>query len=88
MLETLAMWEIRSALDRGLRLRTMCDLAPIDPDSIPLPSLDELERALPALVDASAAELGGETVHRIVWSPPTKKAKGKAKGEGTTEAGE
>jgi len=30
LLEAIALWEIRSLLDGGLRLRTACDLAPVD----------------------------------------------------------
>jgi CRISPR-associated protein Csb1 len=58
LLILLALYRVRRLLDGDLRLRTACDLEPVDRDSImatrpagfPLPSLADLERALPAAI--------------------------------------
>ncbi|MCE9634749.1 MAG: type I-U CRISPR-associated protein Cas7 [Planctomycetes bacterium] len=62
LLTVLAIWKIRSFLDRGLRLRTACDLECRSitvkrPDGWTLPTLSELETELPVLI-ASAAKAG------------------------------
>jgi CRISPR-associated protein Csb1 len=59
MLIALALFKIRRFLDRGLRLRTACDLEADDPiitrpAGFPLPSLRELEEELPTLIQAVA----------------------------------
>jgi CRISPR-associated protein Csb1 len=76
LLEAIAVWELRALLDHGMRLRTRCDLIPVDGASIPLPSLDEAAGEVERLVKATAAEHGG-AVHRVTWQAPTKKAKKK-----------
>ena len=48
LIETIALWEIRSLLDSNLRLRTACDLEPVDADIVdrsgaPLPTFPELD---------------------------------------------
>ncbi|WP_280554640.1 type I-U CRISPR-associated RAMP protein Csb1/Cas7u [Halomonas sp. 25-S5] len=63
LLIALALYKIRRFLEAGLRLRTACDLdleslAVTRPDGFQLPSLEELEAALPSLIDAVAAEGG------------------------------
>lgn len=59
LLEALALWEIRSLLAGGLRLRTACDLDVISEVVArrggPLPGLDELTDRLVELVPAAAA---------------------------------
>lgn len=69
LLVTLALFKIASFLERGLRLRTACDLEvdPGDPlratrpEGFAMPSLDELTEALPAAVTACAQHFAGET---------------------------
>lgn len=67
----LALFKIRAFLDRGLRLRTACDLELIGeptvkrPKDLSLPSLLELEEALPGLI--AACEFGGEPVTKTVY---------------------
>lgn len=54
---TLSLWKIRRFLYRGTRLRTACDLLPrgdlevTQPSKFKVPSLEELEKRLPGLVD-------------------------------------
>lgn len=63
LLIALALYKIRRFLETGLRLRTACDLdletlTVTRPDAFKMPSLEELEAALPALIEAVAAEDG------------------------------
>ncbi len=72
LLETLALWEIRSLLSGGLRLRTACDLE-VDGEIVtrrgePLPALDELDGRLRAAIDASADYLGDGKPIQVEWS--------------------
>ncbi len=65
LLVALGLYKIRAVLDRGLRLRTACDLdvshvTVTRPEGLELPSLAELEEALPGLIDACASMFGGE----------------------------
>src|SRR5690606_28716380 len=51
LLELIALWEIRTLLAGGIRLRTACDLEPVTTDisdraGTSLPGLDELEPAI------------------------------------------
>jgi CRISPR-associated protein Csb1 len=72
LLETLALWEIRSLLSRGLRLRTACDLEVAGEITTrrgqPLPELDELTGRLRKAIDASAASLGDGKPIRVEWT--------------------
>ena len=57
LVEVLALWEVRSLLDRGLRLRTSCDLVPTESaDLSNLPALADLTAELTGL----ASKLGDE----------------------------
>lgn len=61
LLVALALYKIHRFLETGLRLRTACDLdlealTVTRPDTFSLPSLDDLEAALPGLIDTVAAE--------------------------------
>lgn len=80
LLETIALWEIRSLLDGGLRLRTACDLAPAtavtDRSGVPLPPRDELAAALRGLTGRCAELLGGGEPIRAVWNLGKKKRGG------------
>ena len=62
LLETIAMYEIRSFLTNGLRLRTACDLEPVAEPTCTrgtdLPGLDELSTRIPKLVSQLGDELG------------------------------
>ncbi len=91
----LALHRVRRLLDNDLRLRTACDLEPVDRDNIDaarpkgfsLPSLDELEKALPAAIAKCKNEMSHETV---VFNDELKKAKEKkeATSDTDTEPGE
>ena len=56
-LQTLALWKIRSFLQRGLRLRTSCDLKVKErlkstyPESVDIPDLDSLGKDLKKLIE-------------------------------------
>jgi CRISPR-associated protein Csb1 len=61
MLLAIMLYKIRRFLDEGLRLRTACDfdvkgLRVTRPQSFVVPERSELEAALPALIEAVAAE--------------------------------
>ncbi len=61
LLVTLALYKIRAFLERGLRLRTACDLEchtlrVTRPDGFEVPALGELEGELPGLIEAVAGE--------------------------------
>ncbi len=63
LLTALAFYKIRRFLETGLRLRTACDLDLVKltvtrPEAFELPSLAELESALPGLIEAVATEGG------------------------------
>lgn len=80
LLEAIALWEIRTLLDSGLRLRTACDFVPIDADILDrsgatLPSADELTAQIATGVAANAAFLGEPLVVR--WADRGKREKRK-----------
>ena len=61
LLVALALWKIASFLDRGLRLRTACDLQAVNvratrPDGWTIPGRGELSAALPSLIAAAARD--------------------------------
>jgi CRISPR-associated protein Csb1 len=71
LLETLALWEIRTLLSGGLRLRTACDLD-VDGEirvrrGQPLPDAGELATRLRAAIDASAEVLGDGKPITVTW---------------------
>lgn len=75
MLILLALYKIRAFLDGDLRLRTACDLTLADagpsilsdsPPGFALPTLVELEAALPAAIDACRDRMAGVTT--VVYS--------------------
>ncbi len=71
LLQSVALWEVRTLLDRGLRLRTACDL---DPKAIPddLPSAGDLADRISAGAAACADQLGPRGPIDVVWARPTK----------------
>ncbi|MGF1547799.1 MAG: type I-U CRISPR-associated RAMP protein Csb1/Cas7u [Thiotrichales bacterium] len=88
LLIALALYKIRALLERGLRLRTACDLDMVAvrttrPTGFALPELAALETMLPALINACGKQFAGVT--EIHWTGAKKSAKGKAKD--STDAG-
>lgn len=87
LLILLALYRVRKLLDGDLRLRTACDLEPLDrdnlvatrPDGFKLPSLGDLESA----VKSAIAECKGLMVHTTVtFEDELKKAKDEKKPTG------
>lgn len=71
LLTTIALWEIRSFLSRGLRLRTACDLEQVGEvlprgDSASLPTLDNLTQKITKLV-GSNSDMFGEGPLTVLW---------------------
>lgn len=80
LLEAVARWEIRALLDGGLRLRTACDLVPVNPSVTdragqPLPPLDDLDGEVRRLVGECQDQIGAAEPLEVVWGG------GKAKGK-------
>lgn len=80
LLEGIALWEIRSLLDDGLRLRTACDLVPVDDsivarDGSVLPELDEIEQRIHAALGECGDQLGAKRAVDVRWSDGGKKGK-------------
>ncbi len=74
LLETLALWEIRSLLDGGLRLRTACDLEIEDEPSGQLPAKNVLDERLTELIPQGRELFGDGAPLMVEWSGPGKKA--------------
>jgi CRISPR-associated protein Csb1 len=77
LLETLALWEIRTLLDGCLRLRTACDLE-IDGEirvrrGAPLPTWQELDTQVENLIAASRGVLGDGAGLTVAWADKGKK---------------
>ncbi|MGI0493191.1 type I-U CRISPR-associated RAMP protein Csb1/Cas7u [Alkalinema pantanalense CENA528] len=81
LLIAIALYKIQAFLDRGLRLRTACDLEVKKeitvkrPDGYKVPSLPELETALPQLVKAASSMFANPAVQVVEWQPETKTKK-------------
>lgn len=78
LLGTVARWEIRSLLDEGMRLRTACDLAPVEDDirdrrGEPLAAKKELEERIRELVPRCSDLLGHGGPLDVVWAGDSKK---------------
>ncbi len=71
LLEAIALWDIRMLLDHGLRLRTACDLDPIEVPA-ELPSADEAASRIRVGIEACATQLGGGGPLDVVWARPGK----------------
>lgn len=68
LVEVVALWEIRSLLEGGLRLRTMCDLEPVDDSRFGgLPGAAELTDEIRSLAITVSDQLGGGEVLTVVW---------------------
>lgn len=70
LLVLLALFKLRSLLDRGLRLRTACDLVPLSdvvkavaPSEFPLPTGEELAAALKPAIAACAGRMSHTNVN-------------------------
>jgi CRISPR-associated protein Csb1 len=88
LLTALALFKVQGFLARGLRLRTACDLEVkeglqvLRPAGYTLPTLAELEAALPGLIAACAQKgLFAKPAITTVTYTPKKAAKGKAEDE-------
>ncbi|HYC54034.1 MAG TPA: type I-U CRISPR-associated RAMP protein Csb1/Cas7u [Candidatus Binatia bacterium] len=82
LLYALSVFKIQSFLERGLRLRTACDLVaapPIvrAPAGLALPSLSETVAAMPGLIDAAASHFASPPVTTAAYLPEKKAKKGK-----------
>jgi CRISPR-associated protein Csb1 len=75
LLEVIALWEIRTLLDGGLRLRTMCDLVPLNNEVSGLPSATDLSAELRQLSKEIAGEMNGGEAMTVVWGGKKKKEK-------------
>jgi CRISPR-associated protein Csb1 len=90
LLILLSLHRVRRLLDDDLRLRTACDLEPVDAENIPatrpkgftLPTLKELEDALPAAIDKCKDQM---TQEEVAFEDELKKSKEKKE---DTSAGE
>ena len=73
LLTALALFKIQKFLAEGLRLRTACDLEPIDgvlvkrPEGFVLPNLDTLEAELPSLVKAASSSFADPAVTAVIY---------------------
>ncbi len=73
LLVALALYKIQRVLRDGLRLRTACDLKPAGaatiqrPQGFSLPSLDELEKELPQIVQACSKHFADPPVTRVQY---------------------
>lgn len=87
VLFALALFKIQRFLTTGLRLRTACDLSVTSlavkaPGNAPLPSLDEITKALPGLIEAAKKHFASPAVTVATFTSGEKKQKeGKGKGK-------
>ncbi len=73
LLETIGLWEVRSLLEYGLRLRTACDLEPakteiLGRDGTPLPALDTLHDRVREGIAACGDLLEGAGSLEVRWN--------------------
>jgi CRISPR-associated protein Csb1 len=89
LLVALALYKIRAFLEYGLRLRTACDLecggVEIQrPTGFELPTLSDLERTLPSLIDAARSD-GKFEVTTVTYTGANKTKKDKKASSGADE---
>lgn len=72
LLESIALWEIRTLLDDGLRLRTFCDLAVAEPFDEAVPARDELDARVRQQIEACGDLLDGGGPIEVEWSSKAK----------------
>ena len=78
LLLAVARWEVRSLLDRGLRLRTACEFEPLNgADAVELADVETLASEIRALADNGFSELADSSEPPIVvrWSGGKKRSK-------------
>ncbi len=80
LLESIALWEISTLLDDGLRLRTACDLVPVnarilDRTGTPLPSRSDLEATIATAMSSCADQLGDGGPMDVRWADSGKREK-------------
>ncbi len=81
LLITLALYKVQVFLRDGLRLRTACDLESAGettikrPASFSLPSIKELEAALPGLIKECSTKFASPAVTEVVYRQKAKKTK-------------
>ena len=73
LLIALALFKIQKFLREGLRLRTACDLEPVDgvlvkrPEGFQLPELDSLEKELPGLIQSCSRHFADPPVTEVTY---------------------
>lgn len=92
LLVALALYKIRAFLEYGLRLRTACDLEceGVDvqrPKGFELPTLSELEQALPSLIQTASTETKFKQT-TVTYTGSGKAKKGKKDSDTTDDNGE
>ncbi len=92
LLIAIALFKIHRFLNEGLRLRTACDLEVAGelrikkPAGFNLPSLDEIEQALPALIQATSGQFANPAKTAVTFEEGgSKKPKGVKDGETSDE---
>lgn len=80
LLEAIALWEVRTLIDGGLRLRTACDLVPIEPEIVDsqgdrLDQAGELQERIRELIELCGPQLGTGGPLEVVWGGPKKPKK-------------
>jgi CRISPR-associated protein Csb1 len=80
LLESVALWEISSLLEDGLRLRTACDLVPIsddvlDREGVPLPARSAIETDIRSAIAGCKDQLGTGGAIDVQWADGGKKEK-------------
>lgn len=78
LLLAVARWEVRSLLDRGLRLRTACEFEPLDADGpAGLADAETLASQIRSLIDSGIPELAdlAEPPMTVRWSDPKRRSK-------------
>ncbi|HXH58594.1 type I-G CRISPR-associated RAMP protein Csb1/Cas7g [Iamia sp.] len=68
LLESVALWEVRTLLDGGLRLRTACDLTVIEGADVDLPEADTLTARIREGIEASGELIGPGVPLTVRWS--------------------
>jgi CRISPR-associated protein Csb1 len=75
LLEAIALWEIRTFLDGPLRLRSACELMPVDDDVPGLPSASELEEQIRTQLSLVADLIPQPGPIEVRWDGGKKKPK-------------
>ena len=69
LLEALALWEVRFLIEGGMRLRTACDLEPVDSSALDdLPGTPELEDRIGAGIASSGDLMPTKGPIEVIWS--------------------